>query len=69
MLVWLYKNNETYIDGFDFKKLPRIDKGDEALRRSSFTDEEITDITSQLENFIAEKMKAVDEDKLCAFWG
>lgn len=72
LMSWLYKNKETRIEAFDFKKLPRIDKGDEALRRSSFTDEEITDITSQLENFIAEKMKAVDEDNnlsqiVCAY--
>ncbi len=72
LMSWLYKNKETRIEAFDFKKLPRIDKGDESLRRSSFTDEEITDITSQLENFIAEKMKAVDEDNnlsqiVCAY--
>ena len=72
LMSWLYKNKETRIEAFDFKKLPRIDKGDETLRRSSFTDEEITDITSQLENFIAEKMKAVDEDNnlsqiVCAY--
>ena len=72
LMSWLYKNKETRIEAFDFKKLPRIDKGDETLRRSSFTDEEITDITSQLENFIAEKMKVVDEDNnlsqiVCAY--
>ena len=62
LMSWLYKNKETRIEAFDFKKLPRIDKGDESLRRSSFTDDEIAEIRKQLENFIAEKMKTVDED-------
>ena len=72
LMSWLYKNKETHIDAFDFKKLPRIDKGDESLRRSSFTDDEIAEIRKQLENFIAEKMKTVDEDNnlsqiVCAY--
>ena len=62
MMTWLFKRNETLIDGFDFKKLPRIDKGDDALRRSIFTDEEIADITTQLESDIAEASKNIDED-------
>ena len=41
MMAWLYKRNESYIDGFDFKPLKRIDRGDEVLRRSTFTDDEI----------------------------
>ena len=63
MMAWLFKRNETLIDGFDFKKLPRKDAGDDTLRRSIFTDEEIADITTQLENDIAEARKNIDEDK------
>ena len=33
LIKWLHKNGETHIDGFDFKKLPRLDKGNEAIRR------------------------------------
>jgi len=62
MMAWLYKQKETHIDGFDFKKLPRKDSGDDAIRRSIFTDEEIADITTQLENDIAEASKSIDED-------
>ena len=29
-MKWLHKSGETYIDGFEFKKLPRLDKGNEA---------------------------------------
>ena len=34
------KNGETQIDGFDFKKLPRLDKGNEAIRRATLTNDE-----------------------------
>lgn len=61
MLAWLYKKGETYIDGFDFKKLPRVDKGNEDLRRASFTDSEITDICVVLENYIAEAKADLDD--------
>lgn len=61
MLAWLYKKGETYIDGFDFKKLPRVDKGNEDLRRASFTDSEITDIGIVLENYIAEAKANLDD--------
>ena len=57
MMSWLYKNKETHIESFEFKKLPRIDRGDEALRRSSFTDDEIKAITLTLEKYIAEAYK------------
>jgi hypothetical protein len=28
MIKWLYKKGDTYIDGFDFKKLPKVDRGE-----------------------------------------
>lgn len=61
MLAWLYKNGETYIDSFDFKKLPRIDKGDEDLRRASFTDDEVKEIGIVLEQYIAEAKADLDD--------
>jgi len=39
-LKWLHKNGETHIDGFDFKKLPKLDSGNEAIRRATFTSKE-----------------------------
>lgn len=54
MMAWLYKNKETSVEAFDFKKLPRIDRGDEALRRSTFTDDEMKDIFAVLERYLAE---------------
>ena len=62
MLSWLYRRNETYIEAFDFKPLKRIDRGDEALRRSTFTDEEVIVIKQELEKYIAEAKGNVDEE-------
>ena len=62
MLAWLHKRNETYIQAFDFKPLKRIDRGDEALRRSTFEDEEIETIKGELEKYIADAKKNIKED-------
>ena len=40
MMKWLYRQNETYIDGFDFKKLKRIDDAGESIRSQTLTSEE-----------------------------
>ncbi len=39
-MKWLNKNGDTHIDSFDFKKLPRLDKGNEAIRRAMLTNDE-----------------------------
>jgi integrase len=62
MMAWLFKRNETKIDSFDFKKLPRVDRGDEDKRRNTFTDEEIVVIKTKLEEYIAEGKKNVEDD-------
>jgi integrase len=62
MIAWLYKRNETYIDSFDFKPLKRIDRDDEALRRSTFTDEEIVVIKTKLEEYIVSAKAAINEE-------
>ena len=51
MMTWLYKNKETYIDGFDFTKLKRVDKGAEANRRATFTDDEMVDVSNELDKY------------------
>ncbi len=62
MMNWLYKNKLTHIDGFEFKKLPRIDRGDEALRRPTFTDDEIKDIKFELWKYIGEIQNNIEDD-------
>ena len=40
LMKWLHKNGKTHIDGLDFKKLPRLDKDDEAIRRATLTNDD-----------------------------
>jgi site-specific recombinase XerD len=40
LMKWLHKNGETHIDSFDFKKLPRLDRGNDAIRRATLTNSE-----------------------------
>lgn len=54
MMAWLYKKKLTHVDGFDFKKLKPIDKGAEANRRNTFTEEEAAAWTRELETYIKE---------------
>ncbi len=61
MMAWLYKHKETYIDGFDFKKLKAVDKGSEANRRNTFTDDETARWTVELSKYIKEAEKDLTE--------
>jgi integrase len=61
MMAWLYKHKETYIDGFDFKKLKAVDKGSEENRRSTFTDDEVARWTKSLADYIKDSEKDLTE--------
>jgi site-specific recombinase XerD len=61
MMKWLYKHQQTNINGFEFTKLKRVDRGDENLRRNSFTDDEVKDIRIELDKYIAEAQQNIDE--------
>lgn len=61
MMKWLYKHKETNIDGFEFTKLKRVDRGNESLRRNSFTDDEIKRIRIELDKYIADAQKNINE--------
>lgn len=52
MIKWLYKRGDTYIDGFEFKKLPKTDRGEEANRRNTFSDDEVKTIVKVLDEYI-----------------
>ncbi|MEA9604400.1 tyrosine-type recombinase/integrase [Polynucleobacter sp. JS-JIR-II-c23] len=71
MMAWLYKRKETYIDGFDFKKLPKLDRGKEENRRDLFTDAEFKAIADELDSYIedAEKDLSNDENLVQAITG
>jgi len=61
MMKWLYKHQQTNINGFEFTKLKRADRGDESLRRNSFTDDEVKDIRNVLDTYIAEALQNINE--------
>jgi integrase len=62
MIGWLFKRKETYIDGFEFKKLKRIDTGIDTNRRATFTDEEVKDIRVAIDEYIREAKELIGED-------
>jgi integrase len=62
MMAWLHKRGECYIDSFDFKRLPRIDTGDESNRRNTFSEDEMKEFQSYCEQHIEEAKKAIDEE-------
>lgn len=73
MIMWLFKNKEAYIDGFDFKKLPRQDRKQFDLKRETFSKEEIGKIQDVLHSYIDEERKNLIDEKslvktLCAYY-
>ncbi len=68
MMKYLFRQNEVYIDSFDFKKLPRVDKGDDDIRRACFKPDEIGAVETALLEHAAEAYKNLDdEDNLKQF--
>ena len=61
MMKWLFKKSETRINSFEFTKLKRVDRGDESLRRNSFTDDEISDVRDELAKYIADAQQKINE--------
>jgi len=60
---YLFKNNETYIDGFDFKKLPRLDSNNEEIRRATFTTDEYRSMCRVMRTYCARRKNKLDEDE------
>ena len=63
-IMWLFNNKETVIDKFDFKKLPKIDSNNEAIRRATFTSDEYIKLcraASQYANELANNEDKQDE--------
>ena len=62
LIKWLYKRGETYIDSFDFKKLARVDTGDESNRRNTFSDDEVKRIVLALDEYIKEAEANIEHE-------
>ncbi len=57
---WLHKRGETEIDAFEFRKLPRVDRGNEAVRRSTLTGEEFEKLCAAMRVYSIGKNGGLD---------
>ena len=57
---WLHKRGETEIDGFEFRKLPRVDRGNEAVRRATLTGKEYEQLCTAMQVYCIEKKGGLD---------
>jgi len=58
-IKFLFRNNETHFEAFDFKKLSKVDRNNEAMRRATFTNEEYKPIYKALRTFCAKSNKKI----------
>ncbi len=73
MMKYLFKHNQTNIDGFDFRKLARIDTNDDAVRRSTFTIDEACDFEAATHQYLASVENKLDDDRnlikfICSYY-
>jgi len=61
-MKWLNKNDEMHIDSFEFKKLPRLDKGNEAIRRVTLTNDEYEALYRAMLTYCAKHNKLDDAE-------
>jgi site-specific recombinase XerD len=62
LMKWLNKNGETHIDSFEFKKLPRLDKSNEAIRRATLTNVEYETLYRAMRTYCAKNNKLDDAE-------
>lgn len=63
LMKWLFKRKEAYIDGFDFSKLPKVDKNDNKIRRSTFSEAEVDAFKAAVKLYTDKKEnKLTDKD-------
>lgn len=63
MMSWLFKNNETTIDHFEFKKLPKQDIKDDRIRRATFEPKEIDDIGVAIGKYWDKKKNKLEDEE------
>lgn len=62
LMRWLHRKGETHIDSFEFKKLPRLDKRNEAIRRATLTNDEWKQLYRAMRSYTAKQNKLDDEE-------
>lgn len=63
MVAFLYRNGLIKFDSFDFAKMDKVDRGIDAIRRATFTEEEMGRILLAIEEYRKEKSDTEDEEK------
>ena len=63
LIKWLHKNGETHIDGYSFKILPRLDKGNKAIRLAKLTNDKYEALYHAMRIYTAKHNK-LDKDEL-----
>jgi site-specific recombinase XerD len=63
MMKWLFRNNETHIDSFEFRKLPRIDRNNEEIRRSTFEEDEFQKLTAVMSSYCKRRQNKLDANE------
>ena len=62
-IKYLFKNNETHIDGFEFKKLPKVDRNNEAIRRATLSSEEYERVFKVMRSYCAKRKNKLDDEE------
>ena len=57
---WLHKRGETEINAFEFRKLPRIDRGNEAVRKATQTGKEYKQVCTSMQVYCNGKKGELD---------
>lgn len=62
-IKFLFRNHLCHIDKFDFKKLPRLDRNNEAIRRSTFEQHEFDALVRILPSYCNKKQNRLDNSE------
>ena len=57
---WLYKHGETEIDAFEFRKMPRVERGNEAVRKATMTGKEYEQLCTSMRVYCNGKKGELD---------
>lgn len=63
MMKWLFRNNETHIDAFEFKKLPRIDHRASEVRRSTLEQHEFDRLQGVMRDYCMRRKHALEREE------
>lgn len=63
MMKWLHGKGETYIPAFEFETISRKNKTEEDVKRSSFTDQEVRNLTVLIYDYIRDAKRDLTNEQ------